>query len=227
MFTPTNWSHSVFDKNQCIQDFVLLEDREKEYIAYLNTLPIAPGGTIYSYNVFFPYGAIAKEDKELVRAILKPTQEMKNYIQKTMSALRLGGVKGYIVVHIRSGDTYLLHRSTEFARVYINVIKREIEQVMFENKERRVLLIADNNEIKGLLKNVFKNRVTCLFQEITHLGEGAMLMREKVKNTLLDFYLMSGAHSIYSWTTYPHGSGFSYWCALVFNIPYKCRYVAT
>ena len=60
---------------------------------------------------------------------------------------------------------------------------------------------------------------------ITHFGEGVILEEEKVKNTLIDFYLLSQSKSIFSYSAYQHGSGFSYWCAKTFNIPYVCKYV--
>ena len=60
---------------------------------------------------------------------------------------------------------------------------------------------------------------------ITHFGEGVVLEEEKVKNTLLDFYLLSLASAILSYSHYEHGSGFSYWCAKTFDIPYTCKYI--
>jgi hypothetical protein len=90
--------------------------------------------------------------------------------------------------------------------------------------DSKFLLIADNNEIKYLLRDEFPD-FKLYFKDITHLGEGVELEREKVKNTLLDFYLMSYATNIYSFTSYPHGSGFSYWCSKLYNIPYNCKYI--
>ena len=60
---------------------------------------------------------------------------------------------------------------------------------------------------------------------ITHFGEGVVLEEEKVKNTMIDFYLLSHSKSIFSYSVNKHGSGFSYWCAKTFNIPYVCKYV--
>ena len=40
-----------------------------------------------------------------------------------------------------------------------------------------------------------------------------------------DFYLLANSNTIHSLTSYPHGSGFSYWCAKTFNIPYVCKYI--
>ena len=88
----------------------------------------------------------------------------------------------------------------------------------------KYLIIADNNEIKILLLKYFPEFKTIL-KEITHFGEGIVLEEEKVKNTLIDFYLLSFAASIQSYSCYDHGSGFSYWCAKTFDIPYSCMLI--
>jgi hypothetical protein len=43
-----------------------------------------------------------------------------------------------------------------------------------------------------------------------------------LKNTLIDFYLMSQSKQIISFSVYQHGSGFSKWCAVTYEIPYVC-----
>jgi hypothetical protein len=63
-----------------------------------------------------------------------------------------------------------------------------------------------------LFNDVFYD-ILFLIYNITHIGEGIKLENEKIRNTMLDFYLMSKSSAIYSLTSYPHGSGFSYWCA--------------
>ena len=86
------------------------------------------------------------------------------------------------------------------------------------------LIIADNNEIKLLLKNMFPN-FRIIIKDITHLGEGIVLEEDKVKNTLIDFYLLSMSNNIMSYSSYDHGSGFSCWCATTYNIPYSCKII--
>lgn len=224
MFTETNWSHSLFDKQQCIQSFSLGGHREKEYIQYLCAQPINPWTkTITTYNILFPYDSIIDEDLRMVQKLLEPSIDMLTHVGMAMD--RLGLVHAsFVVIHIRSGDDHLIHGQTQFAVHYVDVIKHELNEVIFNNKEKKILLIADNNEIKALLQTIYKG-LKCLVHDITHLGEGVKLQANQVKNTLLDFYLMSHASAIYSYTAYPHGSGFSYWCAKLYGIPYRCKYI--
>ena len=148
---------------------------------------------------------------------------MELYTDETLNNISLFKKK-FIVLHIRSGDSYLINENKIFDTVYFEIIKNEVIEIIFKNKEADILLIADNNEIKILLKDLFP-RFKIIINDITHIGEGVQLEREKVKNTLLDFYLMSNSVYIYSFTSYPHGSGFSYWCSKIYGIPYKCKYI--
>ena len=112
-----------------------------------------------------------------------------------------------------------------FYNKYLDKLKKEI--IKFINNstnDTKFLIIADNNEIKLLLKQQFPD-IKIILKEITHFGEGVVLEEEKIKNTLVDFYLLSFANKIISFSTYKHGSGFSFWCAKTFNIPYISKYI--
>jgi hypothetical protein len=89
------------------------------------------------------------------------------------------------------------------------------------HKNQHYLVIADNMFVKNLLIQEFPF-LKCYFKDITHLGENSQLNRENIKNTLIDFYMMSYSNAIYSISCYDHGSGFSKWCAFTYNIPYFC-----
>ena len=88
----------------------------------------------------------------------------------------------------------------------------------------KYLLISDNNLIKYYVLQKYP-AICSVFNDITHIGEGIVLEEEKVKNTMLDFYLMSFANEIFAYSVYEHGSGFSYWCAKTYDIPYSCKYI--
>jgi hypothetical protein len=134
--------------------------------------------------------------------------------------------KKYSVFHIRSGDDYLNKDNKIFYHKYLNKIKSEVQKYIRESPNTKYLVIADNNEIKFILKQNFPN-IKIILKEITHFGEGNHLEEDKVKNTLVDFYLLSFANKIISLSTYKHGSGFSYWCAKTFNIPYVSKYITS
>jgi hypothetical protein len=127
-----------------------------------------------------------------------------------------------------------------------NVLKH-ISVVVDKNNEKQWLLIADNNAIKKLIIERFP-QIQTIIQDITHFAqdplhfaqdplhfaqdpllseEGVVLDKanEKVKNSMLDFYLLSLSCEIAAFSVYKHGSGFSSWCAKTYDIPYSCKLV--
>lgn len=222
MFSHTNWFESVFDSQNYIQSFVLVKQKFNLFIDYLCSLPIV-NHSVFTYNILFPYDEISIQDCNKMCSLFQPSREIVEKIDQHLSNLRL--IKNqFIVLHIRSGDSYLKNQNKIFDSLYFEIIKNEIIEIIFKDKNINILLIADNNEIKLLLNDEFPD-IKFLVYDITHIGEGVDLETEKVRNTMLDFYLMSYSSYIYSFTSYPHGSGFSYWCAKMYNIPYKCKYI--
>ena len=225
MFTQSNLKDTIFNKNNNNIDGFLLSNKPfNDFIDYLCSLKIV-NNSIYSYNTLFPYDEITIEERKTIQALLEPTNEMKTYVDDTIFKLEIIKQK-YIIIHIRSGDDYLKNETKIFNTQYFNILTNEIFQIINNNNEQNTdfLLIADNNEIKYLMCEKF-NIIKTLYKDITHLGEGIELERDKIKNTLLDFYLMSNSFSIFSFTVYPHGSGFSHWCSKIYDIPYTCKYI--
>jgi hypothetical protein len=191
---------------------------------------------VFIYCNSYPINDIIDEKhKEYMRNILEPTLEIKINVNKILYDLKLK-FKQFIVIHVRSGDSYLKNEKNTFDVKYINKLIQNIENDIFvyfnKNKHDNIdnidnnkyLVIADNNYIKLILKKKFPN-FTILLKNITHFGEGILLEDEKVKNSLNDFYLLSFSKCILSYSCYEHGSGFSYWCAKTYNIPYVCKLI--
>ena len=258
MFSETNWLQSVFDNQNYIEQFLLIKQKFNLFIDYLCSLPVI-NRSVFTYNILFPYDEISLEECNKIRVLFEPSREIEEKVDEHLS--NLGLIKNqFIVLHIRSGDSYLKNENKVFDSLYFEIVKNEIIEIIFKvklplvqantklplvqantklplveantklplveanQKEKSILLISDNNEIKLLLNDEFPN-IKFLIYNITHIGEGVELETKKVENTMLDFYLMSNSSAIYSLTSYPHGSGFSYWCAKMYGIPYKCKYV--
>jgi hypothetical protein len=220
-----NFREYVVENNGTIKD--PLKDTKNimsDFVDYVVKLP-QYSGNVFIYCIAFPINEIPEKNKEYMRKFLQPTNEIQLTIDKTLEDLNITS-KQYIVIHIRAGDSYLKEENDTFTNRYIrdliNNIKNDVKNDV--NRENNYLLMADTNDVKKIIHKYFPNFKT-LMNPITHFGEGAVLEEEKVKNTLIDFYLLSHSKSIFSYSTYEHGSGFSYWCAKTFNIPYVCKYV--
>lgn len=223
-FIHSNWLTTNFDnfhKRTYNEKFILSDKIYNDYIQHLASLSVI-NKSLFSYNILFPITDISLHEINIVKNIFEPTLEMSSYINETLQYFNFTNKK-FIVIQIRSGDTYLKgDNNSIFKSQYFSKIVSLINNLHTSNHE--VLLIADNNEIKYLLRNIFPY-FKMSFKNITHIGECIKLEDDKLKNTLLDFYLMSKASYIYSITSYPHGSGFSYWCSKIYNIPYNCFYI--
>jgi len=220
-FRNNNFREFVIENNGIIKD--PLKDTKNimaDFVDYLVNLSHY-NGNIFMGCICFPLNEIPEKNKERMRKILEPTNEMQLIINQTLDELNITS-KQYIVIHIRAGDVYLKEEKDTFTNGYIRKLINNIKNDV--NGENNYLLMADTNDVKKIIQKYFPNFKT-LMNPITHFGEGVVLEEEKVKNTLIDFYLLSHSKSILSYSAYKHGSGFSYWCAKTFNIPYVCKYV--
>ena len=216
-----NFREFVVENNGIIKD--PLKDTKNimaDFVDYVSKLT-QYNGNVFMYCIAFPINEISEKNKEHMRKFLEPTNEIQIIINQTLDKLNITS-KQYIVIHIRTGDSYLKEENNKFTNGYIHTLINNIKNDV--NLENNYLLIADSNDVKKIIQKYFPNFKT-LIKPITHFGEGVVLEEEKVKNTLVDFYLLSHSKSILSYSTYKHGSGFSYWCAKTFNIPYVCKYI--
>ena len=216
-----NFRDFVIENNGIIKD--PLKDTKNimaDFVDYVSKLT-QYNGNVFMYCIAFPINEISEKNKEHMRKFLEPTNEIQLIINQTLDKLNITS-KQYIVIHIRTGDSYLKEENNKFTNGYIHTLINNIKNDV--NLENNYLLIADSNDVKKIIQKYFPNFKT-LIKPITHFGEGVVLEEEKVKNTIVDFYLLSHSKSILSYSTYKHGSGFSYWCAKTFNIPYVCKYI--
>jgi hypothetical protein len=200
-----------------------------DFVDYITKLKVY-NNNVFTYCISYPLNSVISDNsKRYMRKILEPTTEIKQEVTKYLTHIELK-FKDYTAIHIRSGDDYLKENNKIFYIKYIDKLKIEIQNIIYNDVKNNIvnsyLMVADNNEIKILLKNNFPE-IKIILKEITHLGEGVVLEEEKVKQTLIDFYLLSFAKKIYSFSSNKHGSGFSYWCAETFNIPYTIKYITT
>lgn len=182
--------------------------------------------TIYLYSIAYPYSeSISELDKMYIRYCLEPTREIEEYVKDMMSKLNLS-VRNYITIHIRSGDRFLIDGATNMSPRYLSQIREYLDQLLNSGlPSDKYLLLSDNITLKHLLIDEYGDRMCATFIPITHSGEGVIITDTSIKNTLLDFYLLSKSSAIYSYSCFNHGTGFSKWTAKTYNIPYICKFV--
>lgn len=170
--------------------------------------------TIFLFCNEYPYPNITPNIIHFMKDKLRPNNEMLSYIDENLKLLNLDK-NNYSVIHIRCGDDYL-NKHTKMDRLYSNKIIKIVMNYIKTNK--KYLILSDCNEIKYL----FRSTPNCVFsiKNITHLSIGNITL-ENVKNTLIDFYLMSHSEKIVNISSLCHGSSFSEMCSVIYSIPYS------
>jgi hypothetical protein len=223
MFEYNNWNKHILNQDNIIINTIRKNETMSQFVNYLCASPIEDNN-INIYNILFPYFDVSAEHRKIMCNILKPSQEIKDYVVSTLKQFDLTE-HNYISIHIRSGDNYLNCVDKQFNLAYLNHITNNITLLLNKYPDKYFLLIADNNFIKLYLASKQLHRLYIICNEIGHLGENTQLERNKVKNTMLDFYLFAYSSMIYAFSSYDHGSGFSFWCAKTYGIPYSCKII--
>lgn len=187
----------------------------KNIIGHLNAQDYETFG-LFS-NAFPCFNFYSQKGKDIIKSKLRPNEYMRKYIDFTLSQLGLSK-KGYGVIHIRSGDKYLVNGESVDAQLIIkfrNILKH------FTFSDRKYLIISDCNVLKSFLKT-FPNFYIYV-KQIEHLGGEALKSTETngIMNTMLDFFLMEHSNAILSLSVYGHVSGFSKYASIINDIPFK------
>lgn len=192
-------------------------DIDEEILHHLNNLE-SYNNHLYLYLINHPNQSIITEKhKDIVKNIIKPTEELQSHIDKFMFNLNLQK-NNYIAIHIRYYDEQLMEINNQFLQRINFIIKMIIH---IKNKYKiDILLFTSQNIIKNYIIKQLPY-IKTHFNPICHTCDNNS-KDETIINTLKDFYVMSYSKAIYSFSVYEHGSGFSKWCATTYNIPYIC-----
>ncbi len=207
--------NAYFKTTNQIIDYLIILNSDENFIRYINNL-FNYNGHIFINTCNFPSHYISDKHRKIMQNILIPTNEINEEIEKYIFSLNFQKYN-YIVYHIRMGDSYLKNETDFIDLSKINYFLNKIKQ----NNNDNCLLITDCNPLKKIITKSFPN-IKYLFYDICHTSENK---DELIKNTLIDFFLMSYSKAVICFSTYPHGSGFSKWCSVVYNIPYICYYL--
>lgn len=185
-------------------------------INYLNSLQLYDGN-VYLYLINHPEQEyITDIHKEKIANIFKPTNYLNDKITHAMNEINLNKYK-FKVIHIRTEDEFLNNNIILNNRInYIIYTLRSVISQTYDD----LFLISNNNYLKNMLLHKLPKLKTIIYN-ISHIAD-KHINDEQLINTLKDFYIMSNSNSIYSFSVYNHGSGFSKWCATTYNIPYVC-----
>jgi hypothetical protein len=132
-----NNNFGVENQNKFIPDVIRLLNSSKYTTLCIssNAIPIFP--TLhYSRN--------------FIQTKISPNDEMMNNINIRLNKLQISK-NNYKVIHIRSGDTFMIKNDIQNHNTYIQQIITQIKQIMDDTSV--YVLISDNNKLKMILQS--------------------------------------------------------------------------
>lgn len=162
-------------------------------------------------NLWYDIEPLTEDAKMFIKSSFIPNEFLQLKINETMENLNL--INGeFNCIHIRMGDNKL---------VYNNIINEtkydEVGNIIFDKlreiKYTKNIIISDDYDAKKYIANKYGyeyiDNIPC------HVGN--IKNQNDVINTLIDYFIMSKAANIITYSIYG-GSGFSHWCSKIFDI---------
>jgi hypothetical protein len=150
---------------------------------------------------------IEEDVKHFIRELISPSNEIVNDIDQIIQSLP----SDYIVKHVRLGDGEMV-RNEQNTNKYMYLLNR-----LRSIRTNKDVLFSDSYNFKNFANS--QSGIMTLNTETSHLGYHTDLT--KLKNTMIDFYLISKSKMIHSYSEYSWNSGFVYWSSIIYNIPFQ------
>ena len=199
------------------------QDILKKCIDYMNKLNM---NTFYCFSCEFEFfHTIEESHKEIIRSKLMPNEFMENYIQEALDVMGLGNIE-YTVIHIRCRDEVSFPAMTLLPES-LAMLETKVTEYMKPNTY--YLLLTNHNQLKdyfGKYTNI-ASRIggVCHTGGACHNGDNPEAPDEAVRDTVLDYFLMTKAKAIIGFSPYKHGTGFSQETAKLYNIPHTMVFI--
>lgn len=184
-------------------DFILAPGINKYLVDIFHKSDIALVCT--NMNEGIAYKKLQESSRQFVRNLLIPNDELSAVINTYKSKLP----KKFEAIHYRLGDQGFLQNLDAIEKWYDHFMK---------NYKSGQVVFTDCVELKKIIKS--RHPDICTFDhEIGHIGYE--IDDEKIRNTLVEFFLMSSATQIHSFTVFHWVSGFVNSIHHTFNVPLK------
>lgn len=187
------YSQLIYDN----KDSIFFQQNPEEYIKNHDSNII-----FFNTNVDTNY-IITDDCKNYIKNIFTPNNELYEYIRYYMNNIPYNP---YNILHYRLGDSDIVDNHEIDMRIFIDNF--------LMNKEDNDVLISDSNKFKKLMRE--KNNVHTFDFEIGHIGVEKDNL--KIKNTLCEFFIMSKAQKIKTYSTYDHISTFVLSSSKIYDI---------
>ena len=146
---------------------------------------------------------IGDDIKDYMRDLLKPNQDFQKYIDEKKAEIPFDS---FNIIHYRLGDEELVRNNSNNNNQYINNL--------IQNKENNDVLLSDSKYFKECAKN--STDIFMFNIEPQHMGY--CKNSDSIRDSLFEFFLISLARKIKTFTVYNHTSGFVRWTSIIHNL---------
>jgi hypothetical protein len=152
---------------------------------------------------------ITDDCKQFIKSILTPTPEFKQYLDTIIFNLPF---KEYNILHLRLGDNELV-KNKKAMKEYKSFIEKFIENKMLNPSKD--IIITDSQSLKTYLQT--ETQIYTPKTQLCHIGLAQNL--DTVRDTLVDFFIMTKSKQITSFSIYTWVSNFVLWTSKIYDIP--------
>ena len=162
-------------------------------------------------NDFCDENNITEECKDFIKTILTPSDTLLHLLDKY--GYYSAAQTPYNIFHMRLGDKFILNKDI-IDDNFIESVKTQI----IDNRD--CIFVCDSYLVKDRLKHDgFFEKYNISFIDVDGGHIGYEQNNEKIKNTLLEFFIISNSNTIKTFSVYPWISGFVFWTAKLYDIP--------
>ncbi len=119
----------------------------------------------------------------------------------------------FAIMHVRVADEHF-----EADNIKLRLLNRYIKRKLLPKWGKRVLVLSNNPKLKKSITAQFG--LPLIDTGTVHLGK-CDASEADLRDTLIDFALISKASAVYSYSVYSWKSGFSRWCACLHDVPFE------
>ena len=145
---------------------------------------------------------ITNDCKNFMKDILQPNDYLNQEIDK------LDIKQPFNILHLRLGDSYI--------KIDMNdEVFHNIQKIVTSNYNENDILLCDSSYFKKRINE--QNRFKLFDLVIGHIGYETDM--EKIKNSLIEFFIISKSTHIKTYSVYNWISGFVHWNSVLYDIP--------
>ena len=206
-----------YKKNEVVEffniDFInifnFLQQKKKNIITWISTN--AP--YLDTQNQNLNWGTLPEKDKNFIRDILKPSDQLKQKIKNIKE--NVYKTNDYNIIHIRTHDAFFNNLIDES---FCFEVERRILNLLQKRNHKEDYVLMSNS--KSLCEKIISKFPEIKYWNNTKEHIGNYTDISKIEDGITDYFIMSQAKKIYVISAYG-GSGFSESIHKIFDVEYE------